>query len=557
VGISEFTVTVTQARSPVNGARVCLHKEDDVYQIENTGQDGTASFTVSPFTHGALNVTVIKQDYLPFVDSSYVEAVAPTCDFEGIPTLGVQPLSVEFGDLSNGSIDSWMWDFGDGTGDSVQNPVHVYDTAGTFDVSLYVDGPYGSESELKAGYITVTAPADSAWLVPYPEHRDLEAYVGDTLEFRMMLANHADSAHSVMYPLCYDLDALELLTLEIDTSSFPNSLGWHFFEMDTIAGDSGKVMLYAWTSAYPIGLPHGPHRIGSFTLLALDSAETRIDTCFYPPQGHMYYTDGRGGMDYWPYWRPVDLSISVQNPDSAWLSLDPSGDPMTTELALHGDESTELHMMIMNLSDSAHSVMYPLRYDVNHLEFVDLSCDTTAFPMPLAWNIFEFDTICGDTGKLMIYGWTNVYSIGITPGVHRIGILELRAVMPDSDSLTCVIDTCTYPPAGHLYYSNGPAAEDYWPDWFPLTVTIYRALCGDANGDETVTTGDGFQILNYFGAGPSVSSCWAANVDGQGGLSPADGFHLLNFFGAGPGLNCQACEVLTVPHEHPGTMGSE
>ena len=32
----------------------------------------------------------------------------------------------------------WFWDFGDGTTDTVQNPVHVYDTTGTYIIKLIV-----------------------------------------------------------------------------------------------------------------------------------------------------------------------------------------------------------------------------------------------------------------------------------------------------------------------------------------------------------------------------------------------------------------------------------
>jgi hypothetical protein len=70
------------------------------------------------------------------------------------------------------------------------------------------------------------------------------------------------------------------------------------------------------------------------------------------------------------------------------------------------------------------------------------------------------------------------------------------------------------------------------------------SLCGDANGDGEVTSGDGFLILNYFGAGPQPAVCWSANVNGDGDLTTGDGFHLLNHFGD-PGafpLNCALCE---------------
>lgn len=40
--------------------------------------------------------------------------------------------------ISTGNIVSWYWDFGDSTSSTIQNPVHIYDTAGIFTVQLVV-----------------------------------------------------------------------------------------------------------------------------------------------------------------------------------------------------------------------------------------------------------------------------------------------------------------------------------------------------------------------------------------------------------------------------------
>jgi hypothetical protein len=72
---------------------------------------------------------------------------------------------------------------------------------------------------------------------------------------------------------------------------------------------------------------------------------------------------------------------------------------------------------------------------------------------------------------------------------------------------------------------------------------ILGGRCGDANGDDDVTTGDGYFVLNYMGSSAVPASCWAANVNGDDALTPADGYHLLNFFGSGPGLDCGPCQL--------------
>jgi len=51
---------------------------------------------------------------------------------------------IQFVDLSEGNIDSWFWDFGDGASSVDQNPVHAYNTTGFFNVCLTVQGTDGN-----------------------------------------------------------------------------------------------------------------------------------------------------------------------------------------------------------------------------------------------------------------------------------------------------------------------------------------------------------------------------------------------------------------------------
>lgn len=47
-------------------------------------------------------------------------------------------LTYSFSDTSSGPATSWHWDFGDGSVDSIQNPVHTYATTGNYTVTLTV-----------------------------------------------------------------------------------------------------------------------------------------------------------------------------------------------------------------------------------------------------------------------------------------------------------------------------------------------------------------------------------------------------------------------------------
>ncbi len=82
----------------------------------------------------------------------------PVAAFSGTPTSGTYPLTVAFTDASTNSPTSWAWTFGDGGTSTLQNPSHTYTAAGTYTVVLTATNAYGSDSETKTGYITVTAP---------------------------------------------------------------------------------------------------------------------------------------------------------------------------------------------------------------------------------------------------------------------------------------------------------------------------------------------------------------------------------------------------------------
>ncbi|MFC1573421.1 S8 family serine peptidase, partial [Candidatus Eisenbacteria bacterium] len=96
------------------------------------------------------------------VDYMYIESVSdpvpPVAGFSGNPTSGSAPLTVDFTDLSSGSPTSWSWDFGDGIGTSMaQNPSYTYGTDGSYTVSLTATNAYGSDTETKVDYVTVSS----------------------------------------------------------------------------------------------------------------------------------------------------------------------------------------------------------------------------------------------------------------------------------------------------------------------------------------------------------------------------------------------------------------
>lgn len=77
-------------------------------------------------------------------------------DFKAEPTKGAAPLTVAFAYVLQGEIESWVWDFGDGKTSTAAEPIHVYETAGQYTVSLAVTGRDGTvKTQTKEGFITV------------------------------------------------------------------------------------------------------------------------------------------------------------------------------------------------------------------------------------------------------------------------------------------------------------------------------------------------------------------------------------------------------------------
>jgi PKD repeat protein len=90
-----------------------------------------------------------------------VPSLAGQADFTSTASTGPIPLAVQFQDLTSGAPSSWIWNFGDGplSLSTEQNPVHVYDSPGTYTVSLsaVVGSPPEILVEVKEDFIVVEA----------------------------------------------------------------------------------------------------------------------------------------------------------------------------------------------------------------------------------------------------------------------------------------------------------------------------------------------------------------------------------------------------------------
>jgi len=125
-----------------------------------TGLTSTAAFNIYGWT-GASNQgqgiswTNRVQDSGSSGYSVNYTPITPVADFTADNTTGSDSLTVKFTDTSANYPTSWLWDFGDGTTSTEQNPTHTYTTAGTYTVKLTASNLAGNDTMTKTSYITV------------------------------------------------------------------------------------------------------------------------------------------------------------------------------------------------------------------------------------------------------------------------------------------------------------------------------------------------------------------------------------------------------------------
>jgi len=104
------------------------------------------------------------------------ELAPPVAEFAAAPTSGPAPLAVQFTDQSSDAV-SWSWDFGDGTGSTLQHPSHVYALPGTYGVTLVAGNAVGTSTRTRPDLVQVAAQSVRTFL-PVADARVNEANPG-------------------------------------------------------------------------------------------------------------------------------------------------------------------------------------------------------------------------------------------------------------------------------------------------------------------------------------------------------------------------------------------
>jgi len=134
-------------------------QRDDFYQLCPTG-------TTDPINGSTTNTYYIgyfilsPNGSMTFTRAAQTTSVPPVASFSGGPTTGFAGFSAVFTNTSTGTITNWVWNFGDGTlitNSTGGNVTHVYAVGGSYNVTLTVSGPGGSNGQTQPNLI-VTSP---------------------------------------------------------------------------------------------------------------------------------------------------------------------------------------------------------------------------------------------------------------------------------------------------------------------------------------------------------------------------------------------------------------
>jgi PKD repeat protein len=172
--------------------------------------------------------SLIKTEYITVFSPSNI----PISIFNGTPLSGFPPLSITFTDKSENNPTNWLWDFGDNTTSTLQNPTHVYNLSGKYNVSLVSTNKAGSNKSTKLNYINVllvqNIPVSSFYASPLTGNSPLTVSFIDTSinNPTKWLWSFGDNINSnIQYPLhIYNTSGIYNVKLTTSNNAGSNSI---------------------------------------------------------------------------------------------------------------------------------------------------------------------------------------------------------------------------------------------------------------------------------------------------------------------------------------------
>jgi len=159
-GIAPLTVAFTDTSTGGEADTWLWSFGDDVTStLQNPNHTYTAAgtYTVTLAVSGPGGSDAISY-------ANYITVYTPVAAaFTAAPTSGPIPLEVTFTNASSGDYTDSLWEFGDGLTSTLESPTHTYTAAGTYTVTLTVNGPGGTAAISQTHYITGYTPVEAAF----------------------------------------------------------------------------------------------------------------------------------------------------------------------------------------------------------------------------------------------------------------------------------------------------------------------------------------------------------------------------------------------------------
>lgn len=123
---------------------------------------GATSTQLNPtqiYQTGIYDPFLIVRDTLGCTDTAFahIEITPVNAGFTSTSNSACNGVPMQFTDTSN-YASSWLWNFGDGSTSTQQNPAHTYNANGTYTVTLTIGYNGCNDTEQQVNYITVTNP---------------------------------------------------------------------------------------------------------------------------------------------------------------------------------------------------------------------------------------------------------------------------------------------------------------------------------------------------------------------------------------------------------------
>ncbi|HVZ94615.1 MAG TPA: PKD domain-containing protein [Phycisphaerales bacterium] len=147
-----------------------LGNGNDDWQAVGGGTTSTSGSPSQTYINGGTRTyfaSFAAEDNSGAARSTYVQVVAtnpaPVVDIVAVPDQGAAPLNVAFSTnaTDNGTIVSYLWNFGDGGTSGAVSPSHVYSNPGTYNCTLTCTDDQGDSTT--ASYLIIASGPDPLW----------------------------------------------------------------------------------------------------------------------------------------------------------------------------------------------------------------------------------------------------------------------------------------------------------------------------------------------------------------------------------------------------------